>query len=353
MANESVVATKRRPTIRDVAARAGVSKSLVSLVYSSPKEVSEIRRERVLRAADELGFTPSFVARSLAAESGTFIGILVADLHNPLFAEIVDQVRAELEQRGQYGFMTSAMLTGSDGKQSVDRRTVSALIDLRPKSVLVVGSIPKVDGLAVLPENIKIVIAGATADQLPRAHSVRSDDAKGIELALHHLVELGHSKIAYLGLEKGSIADKRRTSYLVTMAELGLKKFIQIENQQSDSELEGYETAKKLLAKSNAPTAIICYNDLIAIGAQQAINESINLGGKGAALVGYDNTYLAALNQISLTSIDHGVAEIAKKSAEILTTDVPVKGKKGSEYSIEPSLIVRNSSNCGLKETVS
>ena len=135
----STTARTKRPTIRDVAAKAGVSKSLVSLVFSAPQTVSSYRKELVLKAADELGFSPSFLARSLATETGTFIGILVADLHNPLFAQIVDQVRVALEAEGEYSFMTSAMLLNSQGEQILDSKTVSALIDLRPKSVLVVG----------------------------------------------------------------------------------------------------------------------------------------------------------------------------------------------------------------------
>ena len=138
----STTSKVKRPTIRDVAARAGVSKSLVSLVYSAPQTVSKYRKDLVIKAADELGFSPNFLARSLATDTGNFIGILVADLHNPLFAQIVDQVRAALEAKGEYSFMTSAMLPNVAGEQILDSRTVSALIDLRPKSVLVVGSIP-------------------------------------------------------------------------------------------------------------------------------------------------------------------------------------------------------------------
>ena len=335
----------RRPTIRDVAAKAGVSKSLVSLVYSSPNEVSEHRRELVLEAAAELGFSPSFLARSLAAESGTFIGILVADLHNPLFAEIVDHVRAELELRGQYGFMTSAMLTNADGKQVIDRRTVSALVDLRPKSVLVVGSIPTVHGLAALPENINIVVAGAIADGLPRATTVHTDDTKGIHLAVEHLIAKGHKRIAYINVQRGEIAKTRRSGYLTAMETHGLTKFTAIEDQKSDTERESYESAQKLLASKNPPTAIVCYNDLVALGAQEAINEYVANGGPQVALTGYDNTYLAALKQISITSIDHGTLEIGKKAAEILCEKKPENAKRGKTYLLEPSLVVRKSSD--------
>lgn len=340
----------RRPTIRDVAAKAGVSKSLVSLVYSSPSEVSERRRELVLEAAAELGFSPSFLARSLAAESGTFIGILVADLHNPLFAEIVDHVRAELELRGQYGFMTSAMLTNADGNQVIDRRTVSALIDLRPKSVLVVGSIPTVHGLAALPENIKIVVAGAVADGLPRATTVRTDDTKGITLAVEHLISQSHKRIAYISVQRGEIAKTRRAGYLEAMSAHGLGKFTSIEDQKSDTERESYESALLLLRGQNPPTAIVCYNDLVALGAQEAINESVAKGGPRVALTGYDNTYLAALKQISLTSVDHGTLEIGKKAAEILCDKNLSTGKRGKSFLLEPSIVVRDSSHFNAKE---
>jgi DNA-binding LacI/PurR family transcriptional regulator len=335
----------RRPTIRDVAAKAGVSKSLVSLVYSSPGEVSEHRRELVLEAAAELGFSPNFLARSLAAESGTFIGILVADLHNPLFAEIVDHVRAELEVRGQYGFMTSAMLTNADGTQVIDRRTVSALVDLRPKSVLVVGSIPTVHGLAALPENINIVVAGAIADGLPRATTVHSDDTKGITLAVEHLIAQGHKRIAFINVQRGEIAKTRRSGYLTAMDAHGLGQCTAIEVLKSDSEVESYERAVKLLQGKNPPTAIVCYNDLVALGAQEAINEYVAQGGPRVALTGYDNTYLAALKQISLTSVDHGTAEIGKKAAEILCQKSAPSAKRGKTFLLEPTLAIRNSSN--------
>ena len=340
----------RRPTIRDVAAKAGVSKSLVSLVYSSPNEVSEHRRELVLEAAAELGFSPSFLARSLAAESGTFIGILVADLHNPLFAEIVDHVRAELELRGQYGFMTSAMLTNAEGKQVIDRRTVSALVDLRPKSVLVVGSIPTVHGLAALPDNINIVVAGAIADGLPRATTVRTDDTKGITLAVKHLIAQGHKKIAYINVQRGEIAKTRRAGYLAAMSEHNLTEFAVIQDQKSDTEPESYESARAILASKNPPTAIVCYNDLVALGAQEAINESIAKGGPRVALTGYDNTYLAALKQISLTSVDHGTLEIGKKAAEILCDQNANSGKRGKSFLLEPTLTIRDSSNFAPQE---
>jgi DNA-binding LacI/PurR family transcriptional regulator len=331
----------KRPTIRDVAALAGVSKSLVSLVYSTPEVVSDHRRERVLEAAATLGFSPNFLARSLAADSGNFVGILVADLHNPLFAEIVDHVRAELEARGQYGFMTSAMLPDSNGNQILDRRTVNALIDLRPKSVLVVGSIPTIHELSALPEKVQIVVASAIPKGLNRAASVRADDVLGMKLVIEHLVENGHKRIAHISAKEGNVAIARRAAYETAMKDFGLGKYIAIEEGDTHYEQSGFFAANKLINGENPPTAITAYNDLLAIGAQEAVLSSTR---KSIAIVGYDNTFLSQLKQISLSSVDPGNKEIATRAAELLTTEKLSIPKLGTTHLLKPKLVIRSSS---------
>ncbi len=328
----------KRPTIRDVAAKAGVSKSLVSLVYSAPQTVSEYRKQLVMKAADELGFSPNFLARSLATDTGTFIGILVADLHNPLFAQIVDQVRLSLEAKGEYSFMTSAMLSDGAGTQILDSRTVSALIDLRPKSVLVVGSIPEMHQLSALPESVSIVVASAIPEGLSRATTVRSNDETGMRLLIEHLIANGHQKIAHISVEDGAVSQSRREAYKSVMTEKGLAKYIQIQLASAATETAGYEAASVLVNSKSAPTAITSYNDLLAIGAQGAISADI-------AVVGYDNTFLADLRQISLTSIDPANIEIANKAAELLVEKPSEPIKSGKTYLLEPRLVIRSSSN--------
>lgn len=332
----------KRPTIRDVAAKAGVSKSLVSLVFSAPQTVSSYRKDLVLKAADELGFSPNFLARSLAAESGTFIGILVADLHNPLFAQIVDQVRVALEAKGEYSFMTSAMLLNSQGEQVPDSRTVSALIDLRPKSVLVVGSIPQMDKLSALPASVPIVVASAVPEGLPRATTVRCNDETGMRLIIEHLIENGHQRISHISIEGGAVAKSRSDAYKSVMTEKGLAKFIQIQMASAPTESAGSDAASILVSSKSAPTALTTYNDLLAIGAQGATDNQ-------CAVVGYDNTFLANLRQISLTSIDPANNEIALKAAELLLNQSDETSSMGKVFLLEPQLVIRNSSKTLLK----
>jgi DNA-binding LacI/PurR family transcriptional regulator len=328
-------ARTKRPTIRDVAAKAGVSKSLVSLVFSAPQTVSSYRKELVLKAADELGFSPNFLARSLATETGTFIGILVADLHNPLFAQIVDQVRVALEAEGEYSFMTSAMLLNSQGEQILDSKTVSALIDLRPKSVLVVGSIPDLHRLSSLPESVGVVIASAISKDIARATTVRSNDEIGMRLLIEHLVENGHQKISHISVEAGDVSKSRRNAYESVMKEKGLTKFINIEFANNATEIDGFDAATRLMNSHNSPTAITAFNDLLAIGAQGATDGTV-------AITGYDNTFLADLRQISLTSVEPGNTEIANKAAQLLLKND--KDERAKTYLMEPKLIVRSSS---------
>jgi DNA-binding LacI/PurR family transcriptional regulator len=338
------MSVNKRPTIRDVASLAGVSKSLVSLVYLSPEAVSEVRKTRVLDAAKKLGFWPNFLARSLAADSGTFVGILVADLHNPLFVEIVDYVRAAIEAAGEYAFMTSAMVPDFLGHQIFDRRTVSALIDLRPKSVLVVGSIQEIRELNALPDSVPIIVASAIPEGIGRASSVRANDEKGMQLIIEHLVDNDHSRIAYISVESGLVAASRRAAYTKSMLAKNIGKYIQIEEIANDGEDLGYEAAKRLLASKNPPTAITGFNDLIAIGAQQAVSEFMEVGGKFVAVVGYDNTFLAGLKQISLTSVDPGNREIGIKAAELLISESKSHPKRGVTFLLEPKLVIRKSS---------
>ena len=333
----------KRPTIRDVAALAGVSKSLVSLVFSEPDKVSEPRRLRVMAAAEELGYTPNFSARSLAAEGGTFVGILVEDLHNPFIGQLVDYCRAFLEAQGEYAIVTSAMLIDSSGQQVIDRLAVNALIDLRPKAIIAVGSIPEVENLKRVGNSIPVVCAGATPIGIDRASSVRTDDLEGLRLTVNHLVSLGHERIYNISGPGGSVTLGRQAAYERAMLENGLEKFIHTSGVHEGSEVGGYEAMLKLLKVAPEPTAITAYNDLMAVGAQQALIEHQTKTGRRIAIAGYDNTYLSRLKQISLTSIEPQNELIAKECVRILLEDLKTLPAKGRELLLKPQLVVRSS----------
>lgn len=331
----------KRPTIRDVAARAGVSKSLVSLAYAKPDTVSEGRRDRIFTAADELGFRPNHAARSLAGTDGGFVALLVADLHNPLFAEIVDGARAALAEAGEVSLMTSAVLPQPTPHPDLDRRLLGLFHDLRPRGVLIVGSVPDMAEIAPLAFDVPIVVASANPEGLPQARTVRGDDFAGMQLAVQHLADQGHERIAHIGGEGGGVSTDRAAAYQRIMTSLGLASAARIEPCDF-SETAGFNAAARLLDSPEPPTAIAAVNDLSAVGAMAAIAAHYERTGERIALTGYDNTFLAGLRQISLTTVDPDNAAIGRIAANLLVSDPD--DVSSNEHLAPPRLVVRESS---------
>ena len=329
----------KRPTIHDVAARAGVSKSTAAVVFSSPDDVSPARRERVLAAAAELGYTPNAWARSLRSSSGGFVGIIVADLHNPLFTEIADAARQRLAAKGLFSFVaTASIIDGPDGK-TVDHEPMQHLLDLKPTSLLIVGGLPDLKPFVGLSQTMTIVVALSSAAELPRAVTVRSDETHAMREVCEHLAELGHRRVTYIGPLGRQVAEDRLRAFESAARDAGLDGSVESTDTAMD-ESSGSEAATAVLDTTHPPTAIVCYNDNVAFGVQ---NELVRRGIDDVAVTGFDNTYIAQLERISLTSIAQNVDEIVRRSCEVLTADGESGASDQPDILIEPSLAVRNS----------
>lgn len=332
----------RRPTIRDVAATAGVSKSLVSLVFSDPDRVSPARRQLVLDVADQLQFRPNWAARSLAAEHGQFIGILVADLHYPAVADIVAAAREQFDKAGVFPLLTSAAIPGTGQPPELDRRIVDALGDLRARSLLVVGEMPDMSALERIAADIPLVVASAVPGRLPIACTVRTDDDQGMALAVGLLAQLGHTRITHVGGLGGMLAAGRASSYRAAMSERGLQEFVAVE-ESDGSQQSGYEATLRLLTSGRPPTAICAGTDLAAIGAMSAAADLGLRVPEDLSVIGYDNTPFAALRQIALTSIDPGNSAIGSKAATWLLREIAGQPRRPELYLVDPTLVVRSS----------
>lgn len=332
----------KRPTIRDVAAEAGVSKSLVSMVYSREDGVSPDRRERVLAAAKKLGFTPNQWARSLASGSGNFIGIFVVDLHNLIYTEVADLARRALLERGQQTFMAAAIISERKGKKYVEKSTIQALIDLRPTGIIVVGDLPDESVLASIPESVPIVKTIATISRKDRSIAIRADEDEAMTQLVKHLKFRGHKKIQYIGPSDGAVSDMRAEAFKKAMTNQGLTPQV---STCERTEAGANSAAKAVLSGKTPPTALVFFNDVLAVGAQQAVADHVAAGRPFVAVTGFDNTYLSALNQISLTTIEQEKEAIAIKAAEIITDPELAASLQGQEILLVPRLIVRNSTD--------
>lgn len=325
-----------RPTIRDVATRAGVSKSLVSLVYSSPDSVGAERRERVREAARELGYRPNHVARSLSGMRDDIVGILVADPRNPALGEVVDAARAVLFEAGRLGVVLDAVVPGADGAR-LDLDLLAMVADLRPARLMIVGSVPDMRLVREAMPLTRMVVASAIPVELRDAPSVHGDDVAGIALAVAHLVTRGHRRIAHVGGVGGATAELRARAFASALrrhglppGRVGLSDF---------TERAGFHAAAALLDGDDAPSALVAASDLAAMGALAAVRDRA-LSGR-VAVTGYDNTYLAGLGVAGLTSVDPGNREIGEKAARLLAgVDDAVEVEL-----IEPRIVVRASSS--------
>ena len=328
-----------RATIREVAAAAGVSKSLVSLVFSDPARVSAQRRERILKAADGLGFRPNWAARSLKAQHANFVGILVADLHNPAFLDIVDAARSQLDSAGVYALLTGAVIHGGATRQ-LDGRLVDALGDMRARSLMVVGSLPDMSPLERITKDIPIVVASGVPEKLPIACIVRSDDDEGIRLALEHLIELGHNRFAFVGTDDTVIARLRREAFEQVITEHDLGARTRVDSCDGTHE-GGYAAAKRLLKGRWKPTAVMTVSDDVAVGVMAACADLDLAVPEDVSVVGYENLPWASLPQIALTTVDPHNAAIGRKAGSWLLREIAGQPRRPEEYLVQPSLVRR------------
>ncbi|WP_296633191.1 LacI family DNA-binding transcriptional regulator [Rhodoluna sp.] len=335
--------TNKRPTIRDVAAEAGVSKSLVSMVFSSDEGVSQARRDKVMAAAKKLGFTPNVWARSLSSGLSNFIAILVVDLHNPLFTEVADHARKALLERGHQTFMTAAIISMQNGKRVLEKSTVQTLLDLKPRGILVIGDLPDKASLKQVPEEVPIVIATTVHSGLKRAIVLRIDEDEAMRQIVQHLVEKGHQTVSYVGPDDSDVSTARISSFKKAMDLYKLTPHMQFCDRTEEA---GYSAAKIALQGEPQPTALICFNDVVAFGVQEAVESFQKAGGGQVAVTGFDNTYISALSRISLTSIEQEKVAIAMRAAEILSADESVwREAEGKNLLLVPRLVIRDSSN--------
>ncbi|MFF5189142.1 LacI family DNA-binding transcriptional regulator [Streptomyces sp. NPDC000345] len=323
----------RPPTIRDVADRAGVSKSLVSLVLRGSDQVRAEKREAVLRAVRELGYRPNAAARSLSEQRTRTVGVLLHDLRNPWYVDLLDGLNSLLHAGGLHMLLADARLN-----RRVGQDPAGPFLDLGTDGLVVVGTLPDPAALGTIAERIPVVVAGAREPVPAGVDVVAGDDEQGARLVTEHLLGLGHRRIAHIA-GYGAVGELRRRSFEAVMRARGTGRALV---EASDmTEEGGHRAAVRLLGRPDRPTAVFAVNDIASVGVLSAAEELGLRVPRDLSVVGYDNTSTSRLRHLWLTTVDNAGHEVGRRAARCLLDRFEGRGGDGRVQLAAPTLEIR------------
>ncbi|SFV31654.1 LacI family transcriptional regulator [Devosia crocina] len=323
-----------RITIRDVASDAGVSVAAVSKVLRDAYGVSEALRAKVQASMDKLNYRPLASARGLRGRTYT-LGLVFPDLRNPFFADIFAGVNAALE-RTRYQAMQGISTSAS--------ALVEAMIDRQMDGLILVGPNENNERLNDIAKRTPLVVIGHHDIDGAKFDAVNNDDQLGARLAVRHLCQNGHSKIAMLSLSApvSTVINQRELGYRLEMTEQGLGGAINI--LRAPQVLRDVQlTIRKLLESKDKPDAIFCWTDLMAF---EAISVATELGlsiPDDLAVVGYDNTIFCDFSQNRLTSIDQSGEVLGLQATRLLIERIDGR-MQPDHFVVTPRVVARASS---------
>lgn len=324
-------------TIKHVAEAAGISITTASRALSGRGRVSESTRQRTLEIAAQLGYEPNELARQLRGGSSSTIALLVPDITNPFYPELIKGAQA-VAKRNNYVLLL--------GQTDDDKDTTSLLVNqMRRRNVDGIGIV----GGHLLDEQVieqlaglKIVVVDRLND-VPGAAIVGSDQKRGGQIATEHLIALGHEDIAFIGgPEDLDVAGQRCRGFNLAMLEAGLAPDFRLMVAGDFTEASGRRAMTSLLARRAHFTAVFAANDLMAIGAMQALDSAGLSVPDDISVVGFDDIHLAEYVRPGLTTVRQQIEVLGQRAAELLIESED-EDIAGTRHELDVELIARGS----------
>jgi len=326
-----------RPRLVDVAARAGVSTAAASLALRGRPGVGEATRAAVQAAAAELGYRADRTASLLARRRTRLLGVVI-DVSSTFHAELLENLDAAAADRG-----LDLVLSPTTARRD-ERLAAETLLDFRCEGLLLLGPGMSRSALDGLGATCPTVAVGRVGTEL--TPGVLASDREGLELAVDHLVRLGHHRIAFVDGPSGSIASARRRGYREAMARHGLRDRVDIV-PGGGTERAGSAAAATLLAwvPARRPTAVVCFNDRCAVGLRDDLMRAGVAVPGDVSVVGYDDSPLARLATVDLTSVSQDPAGLAEAAVAVLAELLEPEGgpRRRRDVVIPPRLVTRSS----------
>ena len=340
---------RTKTTIRDIAKKASVSETAVSLAFRTGSRISEETRKRILRIATQLNYVPNLAARSLRFGDSRYIGVIVMDITNPFHAQMVRIADEIAEQRGYQLFIAE-----SNWHPKKEEEAVSRMIGNRVQGILAFFCEGTTRSWLLMKENGIPHIAVDTYPSFYRGAFSTNDLRHSSRIAVSHLYDVGSRRLAFFS---GSQAQKRFSAFVhLERGFVAASKTLGLPGSQASIVRAGLTVASgrdALLAHlSKAPQTdgIFCVNDLCAIGAIDAMKSLGITPGKDIAVVGIDNLEFSSLSSIALTSINEPHADVMRHATEELIRCLERREHPALQRRFKATLIPRDSTL--LKKTL-
>lgn len=319
-----------RARLVDVAAAAGVSTATASLVLRDQPGPSQASREAVEEAARRLAYRPDRSASTLASRRSGHLGVLIS-ISSTFHAELVETLDAAAADAGL------DLVIATRTPRRSEREALESLLDNRLDAVVLVGPGLKTAEIERAAREVPTVVVGRAGTE--HSTGVLASDAAGMEAMVSHLTALGHTAIAYVDGPRGAIATVRRRGFQAAMQWSGLPVVIV---PGGGDEGAGMDAVPGILALEPQPTAVVCFNDVGAVGVRTGLVRSgVAIPGE-MSVAGYDDSPLARLATIELTTVSQDPESLAAATVAVLSERI-AGAPRGPDVVIDPRLVVRGS----------
>ncbi len=335
-------------TIKDIARLTGVNHSTVSRALHGSPLISTETSERIRLAAQELGYQPSAAARSLKTRSTGALGVVVSQIDDPFFGEVLQGVEDTAQSNG-YSLFIAASQHDQDRQQAIVRVMREHRVD---GLIICSTAFDAVQNRQFLENGIPIVVVNNQAEK-DYKYSIYHDDVDGSRQLTRHLLGLGHRKIAYLGNSFSGRTTLDRLAGVVhelRTAGIDIPEEYLLQAPGGAPE-EGLKAVERLLAIPQLPTALICFNDMLAIGALQGLQQAGFQVPRDFSVTGFDNISMSAFTLPPLTTFDQPKRFIGAEAARLIlgllgAGDIPTPAEEPRIQILKGQLLVRNSTAC-------
>ncbi|MDH2363322.1 LacI family DNA-binding transcriptional regulator [Priestia megaterium] len=324
-----------KPTIYDVAEKAGVSIATVSKVINNTGRISDKTRKKVNLIMNELNYHPSFVASALTGKRTQTIGLLIPNIANPFYSEFARNLEDRAHELGY-----SIVICSTDYNEEKEKKYVSLLMRKQVDGFIITSGFTNVGLIQeVMDQKIPVALIAYSIPTLS-LNSIGIDDYKAGYQATAHLAELGHKRIAVIAETVQSSNDRVR-GYKDALKEYQLEFDINLYIETKATVEDGEIATDKLLNVEEPPTAIFAFNDILAIGTMQCAKKRGLSIPENLSVIGCDNTILALIP--SLTTMGQPLREMGYEAADILIEEIEGKKTRKHQILLSPELVIRDS----------